>query len=60
VESIEKLNAADVSSIWNWSFHKRLCLNPNKSQAIITSLQPILTQNIWIGLTNGLRIALNS
>jgi Reverse transcriptase (RNA-dependent DNA polymerase) len=31
---IEKLNA-DVSNIWHWSQLNSLCLNPQKSQAII-------------------------
>jgi Reverse transcriptase (RNA-dependent DNA polymerase) len=50
--TIEKLNA-DVSSIWNWSQQNGLCLNPDKSQAVIISLQAFPTENIPPIILNG-------
>jgi hypothetical protein len=43
--TIGKLNA-DLSSIWDWSLQNGLCLNPEKSKALIISLQPMSSINI--------------
>jgi Reverse transcriptase (RNA-dependent DNA polymerase) len=50
--TIEKLNA-DPSSVWNWSVQNGLCLNPEKSQAIIVSKHPLQGLNIPPIMING-------
>jgi hypothetical protein len=49
---IEKLNA-DVNNMWHWSQLNSLCLDPQKSQAIVINTKSSPTSNFPPILLNG-------